>query len=139
MSNLPIGYSLSFTIPTPPASKKNGRQWKKFGRRKYLLPSEAAIESEAEVAEIARQACGGVMPFDELDALRIDYSHDIATDAVPVTVTKVGTLPAKSKKGQKRGTKRDVISIAETLADALQGVLYPNDNAIDVWAIGRKR
>lgn len=138
MSNLPIGYSLSFTIPTPPTSKKNGRRWLKFGGRMRFVPSSKACQDERTVAEIARQACGGVMPFDAGDALHIGYEHDIDSDTVEVTVTKIGTLPS-GKKGQKRGTKRDVISIAETLADALQGVLYPNDNAIDVWAIGRKR
>lgn len=139
MSAKPIGYRIAFTIPRPPASKKNGRRVFRAGKRIRFMPSRQAELDEDLVAEIARQGCGGQMPFDELDALRIDYSHDIATDSVPVTVTKVGTLPAKGKKGQKRGTKRDVISIAETLADALQGVLYPNDNAIDAWAIERKR
>lgn len=138
MSTHPIGHSLSFTIPTPPASKKNGRRWLKFGGRMRFVPSDAARRDERDVANIAHLACGGVMPFDADDALHIGYEHDIDSDTVEVTVTKIGTLPS-GKKGKKRGTKRDVISIAETLADALQGVLYPNDNAVDAWAIGRRR
>lgn len=140
MSAKPIGYRITFTIPRPPASKKNGRRVFRAGKRIRFMPSRQAELDEDLVSEIARQTCGGQMPFDELDALRIDYSHDVNTDEVQVAVEKIGTLPpAKGKGAGFRGTKRDVIGIGETIADGLQGVLYPNDNAIDAWAIGRRR
>ena len=75
------------------------------------------------------------MPFDEDDTLQIDLIHDVATDRVTVRVTKIGRLPAKGKKG----TKRDVHGMIETVADALQGVLYPDDRAVDVAHQERRR
>lgn len=139
MSAHPIGTQFAFAVATPPASKKNGRQWKKFGRRKFLLPSDKAIASEADVADAARRVAGGTMPFDRCDAIRLDYTHDIETDAVQIVVTKIGVLPEKSTRRQLRGTKRDVHGMLETIADALQGVLYPDDDAVDAGSYGRRR
>lgn len=139
MSNHPIGTKFSFAVSTPPASKKNGRRVFRAGNRLRFVPSSAAIASEAEVAAAARQATGGTMPFDRCDALRLDYTHDIETDAVQIVVTKIGTLPEKSTRKQLRGTKRDVHGMLETIADALQGVLYPDDDAVDAGSYGRVR
>lgn len=139
MSHHPIGTQFVFAVTTPPASKKNGRRWLKRGRRKFLMPSDKAIASEAEVAAAASRATGGRMPFDELDAVRLDYSHDILTDLVQITVTKIGVLPAKGTAKCPRGTKRDAHGMLETIADALQGIIYPNDNAVDAGSFARVR
>ena len=130
-----IGYSVSFTLATPPASKKNKRIWKRRGRRTFLLPSVKAQRSEFDIATAARTATHGRMPFAPTDTLRIDYAHDIHTDQVRVTVTKVGELPARGK----LGTKRDSHGMVETIADALQGVLYTNDSQVDCGSWERVR
>lgn len=132
---VPIGYAIEFDLDRPVASKKNGRRPWKRGNRVFLIPSAKAVADEQMVADAARAACGGVMPFGPDDALRIDYSHDVKTDLVHVRVTKVGVLPAKGP----RGTKRDVFGMLETIADGMQDVLYPNDSAVDAGSFERRR
>lgn len=130
-----VGHVVSFELPVPPASKKNGRRLLQRGRRKFWVPSVKAVQSERSIADAAREACGGAMPFGPNDAVAIYYQHNIATDRVSVRVVKVGTLPTKGK----RGTKRDSHGMVETIADGLQGVLYPNDNQVESGAWERVR
>lgn len=75
------------------------------------------------------------MPFDKHDAVRIDYQHDTSTDMVHVRVSKIGELPKKGK----RGTKRDSHGMVETIADAMQGVVYPDDRQVDAGSWERVR
>lgn len=131
---LPIGTAVAFTIPHAIASKKNRRKWIKRGHRKFLVPSDEATADATEIAMRARVAANGI-EFHELDALSLTYEHVIATDEVRVMVSKVGELP---KRGV-RGTKRDVHGMLETIADALQGVLYANDSAVDEFGGRRAR
>ncbi len=131
---LPVGAFVEFELPRPVASSKNRRRIFARGRRVVSLPSEQAESDSAMVRHAARQAARGV-EFGPDDALRIDYEHVIESDVVRVRVTKVGTLPTKGK----RGTKRDVHGMLETIADALQGELFPNDNQVDEFAGRRVR
>lgn len=133
--SVPIGYSVTFDLERPVASSKNRRRIFARGGRVVSLPSADAERAFVEIRKAARAAAGGSVPFGPDDALRIDYRHDIGTDRVRVTVTKVGDLPTKGK----RGTKRDVHGMLETIADALQGVLYPNDSAVDAGGFERIR
>lgn len=134
MTRHPIGTFVEFVMPQPVASKKNGRKWKKLGHRVRLVPSDTAHADAAEVAMRARVAANGV-EFHPDDSLALTYTHDVHSDALRIRVEKVGELPTKGK----RGTKRDVHGMLETIADALQGTLYPNDSAIDVFGGRRVR
>lgn len=139
MSSKPVGHSITFSVTTPPASKKNGKRWLKRGRKMTLVPSVKAVRSERDLAIAARLAIArigdAVMPFDHEDAIRLDVIHDIGTDMVHVRVSKIGELPAKGK----RGTKRDSHGMIETIADALQGVAYPDDRQVDSGSWERQR
>lgn len=139
MSSKPVGHSITFSVTTPPASKKNGKRWLKRGRKMTLVPSVKAVRSERDLAIAARLAIArigdAVMPFDHEDAIRLDVIHDIGTDMVHVRVSKIGELPAKGK----RGTKRDSHGMIETIADALQGVVYPDDRQVDSGSWERQR
>lgn len=99
------------------------------------LPSQQAVADTALIRHLATQATGGVMPFDALDALRLEYDHEIAADELVVRVTKVGLLPTRGRKG----TQRDLHGMLETIADALEGVVYPNDRQLDAAACWRLR
>lgn len=130
----PIGTAVTFTVPHPVASSKNRKRiFARPGKRAIVLPSKQARDDIAEIRALAAAAARG-MQFGPDDALRIDYVHDIGDDSLTVTVTKIGTLPTKGK----RGTKRDVHGMLETVADAMQGVLYANDSAVDEFG-GRRR
>lgn len=136
MTAAPIGYAVEITVDVPPASKKNRRRWVRRGGKSYLIPSADAVRSANDLAASARAALAGRgMPFGPDDALHIDWSHDVASDAVTIRVTKVGVFPTRGK----RGTRRDMQGMIETIADALQGVLYPNDSQLDVGSWRRVR
>lgn len=126
---------IRFTV-SPPASKKNRKRWIKRGRKRYLVPSLDAVGAEKEIAlhaQIALARAGG-MPWGPNDALAIDLEHDLETDLVHVRVRKVGTIPKRQ-----RGTRRDCHGMIETVADALQGVLYPDDRQVDAGSWRRVR
>ncbi len=129
---LPIGTAVEFTIPHPIASKKNRREWIRRGRRKFLVPSSKATADAEEIAMRARVAANGV-EFHADDALSLTYEHVLDTDEVRIRVEKVGVLPVRGR----RGTQRDAHGMLETIADALQDVLYPDDRAIDAFG-GRR-
>lgn len=131
---VPVGTFVEFELPRPVASSKNRRRIFTRGRRVISLPSAQATHDVEMIRQAALAAASGVS-FGPDDALRIDYQHVLASDTVRVRVTKVGVLPARGP----RGTKRDVHGMFETIADALQGVLYPNDSAVDEFGGGRVR
>ena len=135
-------------VTTPPASKKNGKRWLKRGRKTFLVPSAKAVASERDLASAARLAISrsgaAAMPFDQEDTIRLDVIHDIDTDMVHVRVSKIGLLPERTpsgrpKNGKKLGTKRDTHGMIETIADALQGVVYPNDRQVDAGTWEKQR
>lgn len=135
MSDKPIGYSVSLMVEEPVASSKNSRRIWGRGKRKKSLPSEKAVLSEKRLRRAAREAIDyGEMPFDDDDYLELDYYHDVDEDHTYVSVTKCGEV----RKG-KTGMRRDVLGMQETIADALQGVLYPNDSRIDCGSYRRVR
>lgn len=141
---VPVGHVIEFEIPRPVASSKNRRR--NYARGKFMtkkgkmatrivsLLSEQAVDDVALIRELAKAASGG-MQFGPDDALELRYTHDLETDRMTVTVAKIGVLPRRGK----RGTKRDVHGMLETIADALQGVLYANDSAVDRFGGGRVR
>lgn len=135
MSLVPIGTSFTLRIPRPVASSKNRRRLFKRGRRVVSLPSAQAVADVGMLRAAAVAVTNGRMPFDADDALMLTYHHELDLDEVVVTVAKLGLLPARGPKG----TKRDVHGMLETIADALQGALYPDDRQIDVVMAVRER
>lgn len=133
----PIGTAVEFEIPRPVASSKNRKRIFGRGARKIVLLSKKAERDVADVRLLAIDAARGI-EFHADDALSLTYAHDVHADTLRVRVEKVGELPPAGGR-HKRGTKRDVHGMLETIADALQGVLYPNDNAIDVFGGRRVR
>lgn len=135
MSSVPIGTSFTLRIPRPVASSKNRRRLFARGRRVVSLPSAQAVADVGMLRAAAVAVTNGRMPFDSDDALMLTYHHELDLDEVVVTVAKLGLLPARGPKG----TKRDVHGMLETIADALQGTLYPDDRQIDVVMAVRER
>lgn len=131
---LPVGSFVEFELPHPPGSKKNGRVWRKRYGKLLLCPSDRAHNDAAMIAAAAKEAAHG-LSFGPNDQLRIDYWHVLDSDTVGVRVTKIGEMPAKGK----RGTKRDLHGMLETLADAMQGVLYEDDRNVDEVSCARRR
>lgn len=134
MPRLAIGTAVEFELPRPVASSKNRRRVFARGRRVISLPSEQAEIDATMIANIAKLASNGIR-FDRDDALRLEMRHDLARDVVLVKVEKIGELSARGA----RGTRRDVHGMIETIADALQEVLYDDDRAVDAVECRRVR
>lgn len=133
----PIGTFVEFEVPRPVASSKNRKRIFGRGKRKIVLLSKEATRDVADVRLLARAAARG-LEFHADDALSLTYLHDIHADTLRVRVEKVGELPPSGGR-VRRGTKRDVHGMMETIADALQGTIYPNDSAVDVFGGRRVR
>jgi hypothetical protein len=135
MSSHPVGTAFTLRIPRPVASSKNRRRLFARGRRVVSLPSAQAVDDVGMIRTAAWALTGGRMPFDSDDALSLTYTHELDLDELVVTVQKIGVLPARGPKG----TKRDLHGMVETIADALQGTLYPDDRQIDSVSGARLR
>ncbi len=132
MSRHPIGTRVEFTLPRPVASSKNRRRLFARGKRVMSIPSAQAVDDAAMIRTMATMYHD--IEFDADDALSLTIEHRLASDSVRVVVEKIGELPARN-----RGTKRDAHGMIETIADALQGVLYPDDRNIDATTVRRVR
>jgi hypothetical protein len=126
--------SITFAV-APPASLKNRRQWHRRAGSWRLSPSEDAIAGMREIRLAALAALHGRAAWGPDDALHLELEHDVDADLVRVTVTRLGTLPTSGR----RGTRRDCHGMIETVADALQGVLYDDDRQVDAGAWRRVR
>lgn len=128
---------IKFTV-APVASKKNGRRWLQRGGRQFLVPSTRAVSDEASIRAMAREAMKraglGCLPSDA--TIGIEIEHDVEADLVHVRVARIGSLPPGR---ERKGTKRDVHGMVETIADALSGVVYPDDRQVDRVTVERVR
>lgn len=120
---------LTFALDRAPRSSKNRRRIVRAGGRVRSLLSREAAADAVEIALRAQQAlaAAGREPWGPDAALSLEVEHDVATDRVRVTVRQVGTLPARGR----RGTRQDSFAAIETIADALQGVLFVDDRQVD--------
>lgn len=122
---------ISFLIPTP-ASTKNSRRILKAGNgRMIVAKSSKAVQSIRSIKSAAVQVlqehgwAGVGTPFGS-DDLRVEIEHHVETECVMVTVSSLGPKPTKGRTGR----KRDLQNLQEGILDALQGLLYDNDNQV---------
>lgn len=117
---------LEFDLAVPPVNKKNRHMIHRRGSRRWIGPTPEARESENSVhfqADYARRAHG--FPTLEDEDVRVEVLHHVQSDTLTVRVEPIGPRP----KG-KTGRKRDLIGMAETILDALEGAVYRNDNQV---------
>lgn len=137
MSDKPIGHSYEIVVQDTIASSKNRRRIYGRGKFKKSLPS---VECEASIKALRAAARDVLMdregadfmdyvstPFDSQDQLEITYIHNLDDDSVFVSVEKIGEVPSSGKKG----TRNDIHGKIETIADALEGVIYPDDRYVE--------
>lgn len=126
---------IHFQIPVP-ASTKNSRRILRHGRRTIVAKSAAAMASIRQIKRAAADALHqrGLRPPSDIiegksllgdDDIAVDITHLVTEDRVHVVVKSVGQRP----KG-KTGRKRDLQNLQEGILDALQGILFDNDNQI---------
>jgi Holliday junction resolvase RusA-like endonuclease len=112
------------------ASKKNRREWIVRGGRRFLVPSASASSDETTLHLLAASAEGALIAEDDVE-LRIVYHARSGT--VDLECESIGPRP----KGF-TGRKRDAHGMIETIADALQGAWFTNDNQIARLTIERR-
>lgn len=123
--------TLTFTIPVPP-STKNSRRILKHGRRRIVAKSKAAMSAMRSIQDLAIQELHRRAlrppPFNPLfgdDDVAVDITHNVEADTVTISVWSAGPRG----KG-KTGRKRDLQNLQEGILDALQGILFENDNQV---------
>ena len=129
-----FGGVITFSIPVP-ASSKNSRQLVRTrGKRLRSLPSREAKDSKLFVETAALQALRELgfdvsssqrAPLFGDDDIAMSIHHCANTDRVHV---RVWSAHARSSSSTSR--KRDLQNLPEAICDALQGILFKNDNQI---------
>lgn len=114
-----------FRIPTP-ATGKNRRKLVTIGGKPRLIKSAEARKSAAEAWDAAMRAVAGrELPVFGDDDIEVDIVHLVDVEEIEVRVRSAGPRP----KGR-TGRKRDLQNLADVVLDAMQGVVYANDNAV---------
>jgi Holliday junction resolvase RusA-like endonuclease len=132
---------VEFEIPVPP-STKNSRRLLKRGRRTIVAKGKAAMRAipaiQRTVLERLRELDVQLPPGSSLfgdDDIAVYIEHRVETDTVSVVVYSAGDRP---KRGRKTGRKRDLQNLQEGILDALQGILFENDNQVTHLTMRRK-
>lgn len=120
-----------FTIPFAVASKKNSQViiQNPHSKRAMLVASAKARRHEADVralalAEMARLGIGDATVFGDA-SVEVDIAYDTDRETIHVVIRKVCDRP----KGRS-GRQRDTYGIADGILDALQKLVYHNDNQV---------
>ena len=104
------------TLAGTPRSKKNSKTWKQLGRRRLLVPSDAFMRWQRDVCwQMRALTRGKKLPL---------------IPAWPCVVTKCHVYF--------KGPEPDVHGCQESIADALQGILWEDDGQIQGWDNVRK-
>lgn len=120
---------VEFTTDVP-AAKKNRPQMIRPGDRKgprvILIPSKEAIADEKRIKAQVRELLGepGAPVFGE-DDVRVTIRYLAKAGAIEVLAESIGPRPRGFT-----GRRRDLANIPEALLDALQGVVFKNDNQV---------
>lgn len=130
-----------FTIPVPVSSKNRQRVMRR-GRRAWIAKGAQAEAQHTTIKRAALAALAEWGPRPDLtslfgdDNLEMQIEHDVELDLLHVTVRSLGPRPGSKVK---TGRKRDLQNLQDAVCDALQGVVYDNDNQIDLLTMKRTR
>jgi len=106
---------MKLTIPIEPVPKARGRTVRKSGKTWTYTPEKTRVATEM-VQWYAKEATRGEMPFVKHQPLAIDITFYV-------------TKP-KSVKREFPVVKPDIFNYLMLIADALQGIVYPDDAQI---------
>lgn len=132
--------TINFTVPVPPSLKNGMRLGRRWGSRRVSLRRSGAVNRALrEIQQAALNAIDGAPKPDGAslfgdDDIAVAIHHNVLLDRLEIEVTSWGPRP----KG-KTGRKRDLQNLQDTVLDALQGILYDNDNQIVILNMRRSR
>ncbi len=114
---------LRIRFPRPVASKKNRRR--PIGNGRTVASREASSDERALRTLALLEMHGQGFQRVESDDVEIVMRHFVEEDEIEIQVRALRPKP----KGRS-GRRRDLHGMIETVADALQGVAYANDNQV---------
>lgn len=126
---------LHFEIPIPPSLKNNivigrGRMWKSSAVKAAMRTIRDTIRRELDRIH-ASYPCEG--PVFGSNRIKLQVAHNVPLDKLLVWVEDLGPFPTSGRTGR----KRDLQNLQDTLCDAMEGVVYKNDNQIDKLSMWR--
>ena len=134
---------IEFTIPVPPSLKNGKVLGRQFGSTKVTMRVSSAVrESMRLVQHEAREAmlfsgvdeCGEWKePLFGDDDIGVDMVYHARRGELTVRVWSEGSRPPKFS-----GRKRDLQNLQDGVLDALQGLLYANDNQVTKLTMQRR-
>ena len=127
--------TITFTIPVPPSLKNSvvlGR-----GRMRKSGACKAAMRGIRDAARLAVEARypSTQGPLFGGNRVSLDVEHDVGRGLLNVVLTDLGPFPTRGATGR----KRDLQNLQDALCDALEGIVYENDNQIDRLTMARAR
>lgn len=116
---------VSFVIPTP-ATGKNSKRLVRFGNRPALIKSKEALETMADTRRRAITAvAANLLPLFGDDDVGVTVKHHVAANVCEVVIERLG--PPPNVPGWR---KRDTPNLPDVVLDALQRIVYRNDNQV---------
>lgn len=132
--NEPLELVLEFDAPGSLKNRK--RIWHGFDGRLRLVPNKAAVDGKKAIQAVARAGLAEIraraLPLFADEDVELDMDYLPRSGLVVCRISRAGPRP----KGFS-GRRRDVQGIPETVCDALEGLVYRNDNQVSRVAIRR--
>ena len=126
--------SFTVTFPFRPSSGKNNLRifQRKAGPSFIGHKSSVATEKAALIAYIQQAVARQRWRILEDESVCLEIEHDADTDTVTARVSVLAPKP----KGR-TGRKRDLHNITDLIADAMQGIVFTNDNQVGRVVLAR--
>lgn len=126
---------LHFEIPLPPSLKNSvvigrGRMWKSSAVKVAMRTIRDTIRREIDKIHASYPSEG---PIFGGNRIKLQIAHNVPLDKLLVWVEDLGQFPTSGRTGR----KRDLQNLQDTLCDAMEGVVYKNDNQIDKLSMWR--
>lgn len=124
---------IEFTIPTPPSLKNGKRLGRQFGSTRTTMRVSSAVRSAMRLVQQEARAAAIAAETDTVldeptfgdDDIGVEMIHHAKSGELTVRVWSEGPRPRRFT-----GRKRDLQNLQDGVLDALQGVLFANDNQV---------
>ena len=132
---------VEFEIPVPVSSKNSRILTRDGSGRPRSFPSRAARRSMEQIRSAAHQAVDKARKSGDFkddgplfgdDEVAVEVTHVVPTDKVTVKLRSLGPR-IKGKSGR----RRDIQNCPEGVLDALEGIIYKNDNQVGALLVRR--
>ncbi len=118
-------------VPAPPSKKNRQLVMRRRDGRRFIRADDSTVAAEQTIAMLARAEVGSGVLWPSED-VRVEITHHARNKTCTIEVEAIGPRP----KGF-TGRKRDISNLSECILDALQRVVFANDNQVCELVIRR--